>query len=174
MEVFAVIILLILIIIVSTFWMSSNIISMFSGIHFVPSPKQIINRSLELANLKKGEKYLELGSGIGSGLLFAANNFGANATGVEVSPFYYLISKLRIIGKSNIKNIRKDFRKVDFSGYNVVYCYLCTKLMKELYPKFKKELPRGARVVSYCFEIPNIKPTKIEIIKSKNIFLYEF
>jgi len=117
---------------------------------------------------------LELGSGIGSGLIIAVNDFKANVTGVEISPFHYLISKIRLINRHNIEIIRGDFRNIDFSKFDVIYCYLSPKLMQTLGPKFKKELSRGARVVSLAFEIPNLKPAKTKNVNNKKIYLYGY
>lgn len=167
-------IILLIIVLVVIFWQISTFISLGSGIQYVYSKDKVIRSALKLADLKKSENFLELGSGMGNGLLIAAKNFGAQATGVEISPFHYLISKIRTMNNPNIKVIRGDFRKVDFSGFEVIYCYLCTKLMKELLPQFKKQLHPGTRVVSYCFEIPDLIPDKIKTIGSKKIYLYQF
>ncbi len=156
------------------FWGISTIISIFGGINFVSSTDQVIKKSLKLAGLRRGEKFLELGSGMGSGLLIAAVDFGAKATGIEISPFHYFASKI-LTFKNKMINIKMgDFRNMDFGNFDVIYCYLSPKLMKKLSSKFKKQLPHGSRVVSLAFEIPNLKPAQVEIIKGKNIHLYEF
>lgn len=168
------IVIFLVIVIVTAFWGLSTVISLIGGIHFVFSTNNVIKKSLELAKLKKGEKFLELGSGTGRGLLIAANCFGAKATGVEISPFHYFVSKILTYKNKSINIKMGDFRRVDLSNFDVVYCYLSPKLMEILSLKFKKELPHGARVVSYCFEIPDIIPKKVEIISGKKIYLYKF
>jgi hypothetical protein len=51
----------------------------------------------------------------------------------------------------------EDLRKAD-----IVYVYLVTKTLKRLLPKFKKELRKGTRIVSYKYKIdlPVIKENK--------------
>lgn len=168
------IVIFLVIVIVTAFWGLSTIISLIGGIHFVSSTDNVVKKSLELAKLKKGEKFLELGSGTGRGLLIAANCFGAKTTGVEISPFHYLISKIMTYKNKSINIKMGDFRSVYFNDYDVIYCYLSPKLMQVLSPKFKKELPPGARVVSLAFEITDLRPIKFETIQGKKIYLYKF
>src|SRR4051812_23904003 len=53
---------------------------------YFPTPPSIVNRMLQLADLKRGEKMFDLGSGDGRIVIMAAKKFGANATGIEIDP----------------------------------------------------------------------------------------
>ncbi len=48
-------------------------------------PQEIVDRMLELADLKPGEKLYDLGSGDGRILITAVLRFKAKAVGVEIS-----------------------------------------------------------------------------------------
>src|SRR5229473_2608779 len=53
---------------------------------FVTSPVRIVERMLELANLKPGETLYDLGCGDGRILIAAAEKYKAKAVGIEISP----------------------------------------------------------------------------------------
>src|SRR5229473_1108236 len=52
---------------------------------YVVSPQHIVDRMLELADLKPGETLYDLGSGDGRVLITAVQKFRAKAVGVEIS-----------------------------------------------------------------------------------------
>lgn len=169
-----IIIIIFLVLIITLFWGISNLISAFGGIVYVGSKPEIIREAFKLADLKGGDKFYELGSGLGKGLIIASKEFGAKATGIEISPFHYIISKLKTLKAKNIKIILANYKNINLSKADVIYCYLSPGLMKELLSKFSQELAFGARVVSSAFEIEGLKPIKTKIVNSKHIYLYKF
>lgn len=169
-----IIIIIFLILAVTLFWGISNLISVFGGIIYVGTRAGIIKEALKFAGLKKGDKFYELGSGLGNGLIIASREFGAQATGIEISPFHYLISKARTMGDKNIKIILANYKKIDLSKADVIYCYLLPKLMDELLSKFSRELKPGSRVISYAFPIAEKTSFKIKSVDHTKIYLYKF
>ena len=87
--------LLSMLLMVFLFWEISTIFSLIGGIPFVSSTSKVIRAGLKLADLKSDEVFYELGSGIGTGILIASNEFKARAVGIEISPFHYVISRFR-------------------------------------------------------------------------------
>src|SRR5882672_3428464 len=65
------------------------------GAPYVPSRKDSIKKMLVLANLKPGDKVVDLGSGDGRIVIAFARN-GIDAHGYEISPALVLWSKLMI------------------------------------------------------------------------------
>src|SRR5215470_17557967 len=53
---------------------------------YVSSPARVVDRMLELANLKPGETLYDLGCGDGRILIAAAEKYKVKAVGVEISP----------------------------------------------------------------------------------------
>lgn len=165
-------IILILIVLVLLIWQVSNFISIFFGAPHVKTRKSIVSRALKLADLKKGEIFYELGSGSGDALI-SASKYNIRVVGFEISPYYYLYSKLRTFRYSNI-NIRfQNIMDTDLSRVDVIYCYLLPKLLKKLAPKFKKELKKNTRVISIGFPIDSLKLIKKVKIDNHSVFIYK-
>jgi len=167
-------IILVIIILFLIFFGISTLISLYGGVPFVDSGSDIFRQAFKMANLRQGKVLYELGSGIGTGIVIASREYKARVCGVEISPLYYLISKIRGSSDKNINVIYSDIMKVNLHSADVVYCYLIPKLMKALEQKFKHELKSGALVVSLAFQLPNTKPYKIEKIKNRTLYLYKF
>src|SRR4051812_24000281 len=67
---------------------------------YYPTPETIVERMLQLGELKSGEKMFDLGSGDGRIVIMAAQKYHADATGVELDPDLVQSSsaKLRQLG----------------------------------------------------------------------------
>jgi SAM-dependent methyltransferase len=146
---------------------------------FVASPQPVVDRMLEVADIKPGEMVFDLGCGDGRILITAARKYNAKGYGVELSS--------RLVGMAN--NLVRSFNledqitiekghllDVDLSSADVVTLYLETGSNELLRPNLEKFLKRGARVVSHDFEIRGWTPAKVEKIHAYNrhhvIYLY--
>jgi len=153
------------------FWQVSNLISIISGSLYVKTDRDVIRQALKLAELKKGDVFYDLGSGNGDVLIEAAK-FGAKATGFEISPYYYILGKLRTWQNKNIKIRFQNIKDVSLSQADIVYCYLLPKMLEKLAPKFKKDLKSGAKIISIGFPIKNLKPSRKIVFENRAIFIY--
>jgi len=125
-----------------------------------------------LAKITSKDLIYDLGSGGGLALITAAKLTGAKGIGVEIDPIRFFISKFRarMEGVSNkVIFKRRDLFDQNLAQANVVFVYLVPKTLDRLIPKFKKELKKGTRIVSYHYEM-NL-PLKNKDAKN-NIFLY--
>lgn len=175
--------LLYLLIIILVF--GSMAVASFRAAPFVPTRKKDLERLVELADIKKGDLIYELGSGDGRILFEIAKRYEAKIIGYEISVVPYLVSKIRLWLLNNIfvhklrgeiQILYKDFYLQNLKRADVVICFLIPKAMKELAPKFKQELKKDSRVVSYVFPIKSITPKEIsKPTRSSNpIYLYSF
>ncbi|MDX2182043.1 MAG: class I SAM-dependent methyltransferase [Bryobacteraceae bacterium] len=147
---------------------------------FVTSPIAVVERMLELANLKPGEVLYDLGSGDGRVLITAAQKYQAKAVGVELSERLVRLSQERIKqegldGKCSV--IHGNMLDVDFSQADVVTVYLMRDSNDILRPKLEASLKPGARVVSHDFEIRGWKPVFVDksdaTKRAHAIYVYE-
>lgn len=132
---------------------------------YVVSPQEIVDRMLELADLKPGEKLYDLGSGDGRILITAVLRFKAKAVGVEISDDLVnsANTKIRKLGlDSDAQVIHGNLLDVDLSPADVVTLYLATDANEMLRPNLEKYLRNGARVVSHDYEVPGWKPKTVD------------
>jgi cyclopropane fatty-acyl-phospholipid synthase-like methyltransferase len=146
---------------------------------YVVSPQEIVDRMLEIANLKAGETLYDLGSGDGRILITAAQRYRAKAVGVEISDRLVRSTNERI-AQLNLQNlitvIHGDLLQVDLSPADVVTIYLMTNSNELLRPNLEKYLKPGARVVSHEYTVPGWKPHYVEKVDPETrghmIYLY--
>jgi len=132
---------------------------------FVPSPPQVVQRMLNLAELKAGEVFFDLGCGDGRTVIMAAKDFGARAVGVELRED--LVKKaLGTIYEQNLQNritiVNADMFNVDLTSADVIFLYLTTSANEKIKPKLESDLKKGVRVISHDYEITGWKPFKTE------------
>jgi cyclopropane fatty-acyl-phospholipid synthase-like methyltransferase len=146
---------------------------------YVSSPVRVVDRMLELANIKPGETLYDLGCGDGRILIAAVEQYKVKAVGVEISPKLAAQAQASIARaglQSQARVIPGDLLHVDFSGADVVAIYLSTPLNRELRPLLEKYLKPGARVVSHDYPVPGWKAAKVDRTggpKRHIIYLYE-
>jgi protein-L-isoaspartate O-methyltransferase len=146
---------------------------------YVVSPQEIVDRMLELADLKPGERLYDLGSGDGRILITAVVRFKAKAVGIEISDDLVSSTNARIrrLGLDNdAQVIHGNFLDVDLSPADVVTLYLATDANEILRPNLEKYLKKGARVVSHDYTVPGWKPKLVNKgpdARGHIIYLYE-
>jgi len=134
-------------------------------IPFVPTPIEVIDRMLELAEVKKGDVIYDLGSGDGRIVIRAAKKYGVRAVGIEMDSS--LLDKARKAAKAEGVGHLVEFRsedalKADISRATVVTLYMLPWFNEAMKPNFKKMLKPGARIVAHDFGIEGWEPDKTE------------
>jgi precorrin-6B methylase 2 len=142
------------------------------GLPPIASRPERIHRALQMANLKPGEIFYDLGSGHGSVLIVAAREYGASAIGVEGGPVQCLIAAINARWNrvnSQVRIEAGDMYQADLRDADVVYAYLTSQYAPRLEQLFG-QLKSGARVVTVSFDLPNWSP--VEVDRENLIFLY--
>ena len=135
---------------------------------YVPTPPEVVERMLELAQVKQGDVVYDLGSGDGRIVIAAAKKYGVRAVGFEIDPERIKDSRENIqkAGVGHLVEIRQqDIRTVDLSPANVLTMYLLPEVNLMIRPNIWKQMKPGSRVVSHDFDMGDWKPLKSEEFK---------
>ncbi len=148
-----------------------------SGAPWVPTWKKDFERIAELADLKPGETFVELGCGNGRVCRAVAERFPhAKVVGVELSVAQFVIAYMHT-RLSGLKNAHIQFGNAfhaDLSNTDVVYMFLMPETYEKIRPKLEKELKPGGRVITYVWPIPGWTPDVVnEMEGSQKIYLFQ-
>ena len=135
---------------------------------YVPTPQDVVDRMLEMAQVKKGDVVYDLGSGDGRIVVTAAKKYGVKAIGYEIDPERIRESheNIKKAGVEKLVEIKlQDIRTVDLSGASVLTMYLLPEVNMMLRPNIWNQMKPGSRVVSHDFDMGDWKPVKTEHVK---------
>jgi len=134
---------------------------------FVPTPTEVVDEMLRLADVKAGDVLYDLGCGDGRIVIAAAKRFGTRAVGIDIDPVRITESNANaaaagIAGK--VRFIQQDLFEADFKDATVVTMYLLTSVNRRLRPKLLAELRPGTRLVSHSFDMGDWRPDKTTLV----------
>ena len=138
---------------------------------YVPTPQEVVDRMLELAEVKKGDVVYDLGSGDGRIVVTAAKKYGVKAIGFEIDPERIKESteNIKKAGVGHLVEIRQqDIRTVDLSPASVLTMYLLPEVNLLIRPNISKQMKPGSRVVSHDFDMGDWKQLKQENMKDSS------
>ncbi len=139
-------------------------------IPFVPSPMIVVDRMLELAEVKKDDIIYDLGSGDGRILIQAAKRYGARGVGIDMNP-KLVADATRKAAEENVSHLVQfraaDGLTVDISDATVVTLYMFKWFNNQMRPKLQQLQP-GSRVVAHDFDIDEWVPNKVENVDPKS------
>jgi tRNA G37 N-methylase Trm5 len=142
---------------------------------FVPTPQEVVDEMLKIADVKSGDVLYDLGSGDGRIPITAAKRFGVRAVGIDIDP--QRIAEANENARRNGVTGQVQFRNenlfaADFREATVVTLYLLPDLNVKLRPKLWKELKPGTRIVSHQFEMGDWKPEKTVELNGRRIYFW--
>jgi hypothetical protein len=145
------------------------------AVHYVPTPQQVVDKMLEMAEVGKDDYVVDLGSGDGRIPITAAKKFGINAMGVDLDPQRISEAKAnavnaRVADKVEFRN--EDLFKTDFSKATVLTMYLLPSINRKLRPRILSELKPGTRVVSHAFDMGDWTPHKTAQVDGRTVYLW--
>lgn len=136
-----------------------EVVKYLSKAPWAPSPKNVVNKMLHIAQVGQDDVVYDLGSGDGRMLFAAVEEFNAKrAIGYELQEHLYQFALEKITKRNltdRIKIYKQDMFEADLSEASVVALYLSAEANELLRPKLEKELRNGVRVVSLVSRINN-------------------
>jgi len=141
----------------------------FFGAPFLPTLQKQKQTALDLLDLKKGQRLLELGSGDGR-VARAAAERGICVTGYELNPILALYSYFHTFRyRSKVRIIWGNYWQEKWPPADAIYVFSHTNYMKRLDDKITAR-HRKIKLASVTFKVPGKKPVKAE----NGVFLYQY
>jgi SAM-dependent methyltransferase len=142
---------------------------------FVPTPMHVVERMLELADVKKGEFLIDLGCGDGRIPVTAAKKYGARGLCVDLDPDRIKEANANV-AKEKVGDMvevrRQNLFETDLSKADVISMYLLTDLNLRLRPKLL-DLKPGTRLVSHAFSMGDWMPERKETLAPRyDVYLW--
>jgi SAM-dependent methyltransferase len=138
---------------------------------YVPTPQDVVDRMLALAEVTKADVVYDLGCGDGRIPITAARKYGARGVGVDIDPrrIEESTANARAAGVESLVEFRlQDAMEVDVSPATVVTLYLLSSSNAQLRPILTRQLRPGARIVSHAFSMgPTWPADKIDRFTSE-------
>ncbi len=130
---------------------------------FLPTPHNVVEKMLELAQVSRADTVYDLGCGDGRIVVTAAKKYGCRGFGYDIDPARVRQSRENVDanGVADLVTIeQKDIFTLDLSDANVVTLYLLPSLNVKLIPQLEKLRP-GSRIVSHDFDMRGITPDRV-------------
>uniref|UniRef100_UPI000652645F RNA methyltransferase n=1 Tax=Salinibacter ruber (strain DSM 13855 / M31) TaxID=309807 RepID=UPI000652645F len=144
-----------------------------SMVPYVPTPKPVVDRMLELADVDETDVLYDLGSGDGRIVIRAARTHGARGVGIEIDPD--LVKKARKnakeAGVADLVEFRQgDLFEADISEATVVTLYLLPSVNQKLRPILFEQLSPGTPVVSHDFDMGRWAPDRTVDLEGDTVY----
>ena len=144
---------------------------------WVPTPDEVVDRMLTMANVGPGDIHFDLGAGNGK-IAIAAAKRGATATGIEYNPEFakYANEQAQAAGVAGVgpgKAIirQADIFVTDFSKATVITLYLLPTLNMKLRPQILSMKP-GTRIVSHSFTMEDWEADEISTLEGRKAYFW--
>jgi SAM-dependent methyltransferase len=141
---------------------------------WVPTPDDLVERMLRMAQTTASDVVYDLGSGDGRTVIAAAKKFGATATGIEYNPDMVTLSQRNaqregVTAKTTF--MKADLFETDFSKATVITMYLLPSINAKLKPKLLGLKP-GTRIVSHAFDMEDWNPDQADTVEGRRAMLW--
>lgn len=141
---------------------------------FVPTPRQVVEEMLRLAEVGPDDVLYDLGSGDGRIPIAAARRFGTRGVGVDIDPVrireaHQAAKDAKVTDK--LRFIEGDLFETDLSEATVVTLYLLPSLNMRLRPTLLGLEP-GTRIVSHNYHMEDWEPEQQVTVGSSTVYAW--
>lgn len=135
-----------------------------ADVPYVPTPNEVVEQMLQLANVSGDDVLYDLGSGDGRIVITAAQKYGTRGTGIDINPDLVKQSqenaqKAGVADRTTF--VQQDLFQTNLSEATVVTLYLLPDINLKLRPKLFQELKPGTRIVSHDFNMGEWQPERV-------------
>ena len=141
---------------------------------WVPTPEEVVERMLTMAQVGPNDFVMDLGSGDGRTVIMAAKKFGARSLGIEYNPDMVKLSqenaqKAGVAERAQFR--RADIFATDFSQATVITLYLVPALNMKLRPTILAMKP-GTRVASHSFTMEDWEADEVSTLDGRRAYFW--
>ncbi len=141
---------------------------------WVPTPDEVVDRMLRMAQVTPDDYVVDLGAGDGKIAIAAAKKFGARSLGIEYNPEMVKhamrnVEKAGVAGKAKV--VHGDIFASDFTQATVLTLYLLPALNLKLRPQILNMRP-GTRVVSHSFTMEDWEPDETSSMDGRRAYFW--
>ena len=141
---------------------------------WVPTPDEVVDRMLTMAQTKPDDYVIDLGAGDGKIAIAAAKKFGARSMGVEYNPEMVAYAQKNVqaagvSGKAQI--VHGDIFATDFTQATVLTMYLLPSLNMKLRSQILALRP-GTRVVTHAFNMEDWEPDESSDVDGRRVYFW--
>jgi ubiquinone/menaquinone biosynthesis C-methylase UbiE len=133
---------------------------------YVPTPWPIVDEMFKMADIKKDDYLIDIGSGDGRLVITAAKRFGARGLGIDIqAPLVKLATENAAKEKvsDRVEFVVGDIFETDLlSKATIITVYLLPSIMDKLVPKLQRDLKPGTRIVSHDYPLSGMVHDKVE------------
>lgn len=142
---------------------------------YVPTPQDVVDRMLDLAQVTADDYIMDLGCGDGRILVTAAAKFGARGFGVDIDPRRIEEARANAAAAGVADKVEfgvEDLFKTPIGKASVLALYLFPHINEQLAPRMLTEMRPGARIVSHGFGIGRWRPDREDMVAMRPIHFY--
>lgn len=142
---------------------------------FVPTPDDVVERMLDMAQVGNQDYVIDLGSGDGRIAIAAVKDRGAKgAMGVDIDParIAEATNNAKMAGVSDAVEFRQqNLFETDLNQASVITMYLLQRINLKLRPTLL-DLRPGTRIVSHAFSMDDWQPDAEANVDGRNVYFW--
>ena len=141
---------------------------------WVPTPDDIVERMLRMAQVTPNDYVMDLGAGDGKIAIMAARKFGAKSLGIEYNPEFAKFAQENVVkaGVADKARVQQgDIFATDFKSATVLTMYLLPALNLKLRPTILTMKP-GTRIVSHSFTMEDWEADEISSLDGRRCYFW--
>ena len=143
-----------------------DVINKEVDVPFVTTPQNVVDAMLALAQVRRGDTLIDLGSGDGRIVITAATRCDVPGLGVEIDPRLVEHARATALTEGVAARARfeiQDLFTTDLTPASVITLYLLPDVNELLKPRLQKLRP-GTRIVSHDWGMGDWKPDRVSTV----------